>query len=205
MSGDVSVPVLHVLDCSPGREMSVSRRMGRALEDGLRRSLPGLQVRRRDLVREPLPPIETEPDYAGAAKDLMLELTQSNYLLINSPVHNYTVPAVLKTWIDHVLRPDVGFQLTPQGKLGLLQDRPTLVAVSAGGSIFDGEFRQPDFFRPYVLAVLKTIGITNVRFVTIDRTVRRADAAADADAVVSDWMEASLGLGVAPAMTEDAT
>lgn len=205
MSGGVSVPVLHVLDCSPGGEMSVSRRMGRALEDGLRHSVPGLEVRRRDLVREPLPPIETEPDYAGAAKDLMLELTQSNYLLINSPVHNYTVPAVLKVWIDHVLRLDVGFRLTPQGKVGLLQDRPTLVAVSAGGSIFDGEFRQPDFFRPYVLAVLKTIGITNVRFVTIDKTVHRSDAAADAQAIVNEWMKANLGLGVASATTADAT
>lgn len=205
MSGGVSVPVLLVLDCSPGGEMSVSRHMGRALEDGLRRSLPDLGVRRRDLVREPLPPIETEPDYAGAAKDLMLELTQSNYLLINSPVHNYTVPAVLKVWIDHVLRPDVGFRLTPQGKVGLLQDRPTLVAVSAGGSIFDGEFRQPDFFRPYVLAVLKTIGITNVRFVTIDKTVHRSDAAADADAVADEWMKANLGLAVASATTADAT
>lgn len=182
-------PVLLVLECSPAGDDSVSRRMGQTLVEGLKASQPGLLVRRRDLAANPLPPIEAAGVDPAIATDLLSELAQSNQLLITSPVHNYTVPVALKAWIDHVLRPGLGFRLTPQGKEGLLKDRPTWVAVSAGGGVFGDGPRQPDFFRPYLTEVLRTIGITDVRFVSFDRTVQRVDAASEAEQFTRVWMK----------------
>ncbi len=54
---------------------------------------------------------------------------RSDALLISTPMHNFTVPAALKLWIDFVLRVGRTFKSTAEGKFGLLADRPALVLV----------------------------------------------------------------------------
>lgn len=203
-----SPPTLLVLECSPRGEGSTSHRIGRLLVDGLVSRVPRLSVRVRSLCDQPLPLISadfalalmTPSDHLDARQrasfalsdELIAELAQADLLLIASPVHNYSVPVVLKAWIDHVVRVGASFRTTPQGKIGLLRDRPTLVAVAAGGAIFDDAPRQPDFFRPYIEAVLKTVGISDIRFVAFDRTAGRTDPLGDAEAWVRGWIATGL-------------
>src|SRR5262249_28676766 len=51
------------------------------------------------------------------SEQLIEELEAAHALLIDTPVHNYTVPAALKTWIDHVVRVGRTFKSTPAGKV----------------------------------------------------------------------------------------
>ena len=44
-------------------------------------------------------------------------------------MHNFTVPSTLKAWIDHVVRARRTFNVTKEGKVGRLRDRPVFVAV----------------------------------------------------------------------------
>ena len=94
-------------------------------------------------------------------------------------MHNFTVPAALKLWIDYVLRIHRSFAATPEGKVGLLQDRPTLVLVSAGGFYQGVRARQPDFLTVYLRHVLSTLGITEVAFVHL-QGLAHGDAAVQA-------------------------
>ena len=60
------------------------------------------------------------------SEQLIGELETSDILVISTPVHNYTVPASLKAWIDQVVRIGRTFKSTPQGKIGRLWiGRPT--------------------------------------------------------------------------------
>jgi FMN-dependent NADH-azoreductase len=170
-----------VLDCSPRRDNSTSRRFTEHLLPAMAAHLGrSIEVTRRDLGAEPLPAI-TEAyaeslvlpgDVAKArygaslsvSDDLIRELDEADMLWISTPVHNFTVPAVLKNWIDLVVRRDVTFTTTEQGKVGLLRDRPTFVAVTAGGAMFREPSLQPDFFRPYLSAVLGVIGLKDITF-----------------------------------------
>lgn len=63
-------------------------------------------------------------------------------------MHNFTIPSVLKAWIDQVVRPGRTFQSTPQGKQGLLRDRPVQVVLACGGSLTPGTPRQEDWATP---------------------------------------------------------
>ena len=130
----------------------------------------------RDLAAYPLPPITSdyaraitsrEPDerHFALSEQLIREIEITDVLIINTPMHNFTVPAALKLWIDYVLRIHRSFATTPEGKVGLLQDRPTLVLVSAGGFYQGVRARQPDFLTAYLRHVLSTLGITEVAFV----------------------------------------
>jgi FMN-dependent NADH-azoreductase len=79
---------------------------------------------------------------------------------------------VLKAWIDHVVRVRRTFAITPDGKAGLLRDRPVHVAVVSGGR-FTGAFaRQPDFLTPYLKVALATIGLHDLRFTAMEGLLR---------------------------------
>ncbi|WP_353223719.1 FMN-dependent NADH-azoreductase [Salinisphaera hydrothermalis] len=132
----------------------------------------------RDLTAVPLPPIDSQ--YASAltgntavddarfvlSERLIGELEASDRLIIALPIHNFTVPAAFKLWVDYVVRIHRSFAATANGKVGLLANRPTAIFVSSGG--FHGGEReyshQPDFLSPYVRQVLATIGIEDIAF-----------------------------------------
>jgi FMN-dependent NADH-azoreductase len=108
----------------------------------------------------------------AASEELIRELETASSLIIATPMHNYTVPAVLKAWIDQVVRFGRTFTSTPQGKVGNLADRPAYVVVSSGG-FYSGDLgRQPDFLTPYLTAILATIGITSVTFIRMEGLTR---------------------------------
>jgi FMN-dependent NADH-azoreductase len=200
---------LLLIECSPRRERSTSRHLTHHLIAPIEEHM-GRRVRvtERRIGIEPLPPLSAE--YAeslvlpiaeararygaslAVSDALIAELERADLLVISTPVHNFTVPAALKTWIDYVVRRDVTFHATPQGKIGLLRDRPTLVAVSAGGAMFRDPPRQPDFFRPYLRAALGVIGLNSVRFAA---STGLAFADAPLDVVQADaraWLDSGL-------------
>lgn len=165
------------LECSPfGAESSGALRVKAALRE--QGSIAGgAHCVTRYLSADPLAPLSA--DYALAltrlapcsepalalSEQLISELETSDRLLIATPMHNFTVPAALKLWLDYVLRIGRSFSNTPQGKVGLLRDRPTLVLVRSGGICSGDQARQPDFLTPYLQHALATLGIHSVQFV----------------------------------------
>lgn len=113
------------------------------------------------------------------SSQLIDALRDATHIVIATPMHNFTVPASLKVWIDHVVRVRSTFRITPDGKIGNLPDRPVYVAVSSGGEFSGAAARQPDFLTPYLTHVLGTIGLKNVTFFSVQGTAR-GDAALQA-------------------------
>lgn len=126
--------------------------------------------------------------------ELIAELEAADVLVIGSPVHNLTVPAVLKAWIDHVVRIHRTVRPTPQGKVGTLPDRPVYIAVSSGGWRTGPKARNPDFFEPYLRAVLGMVGLRDLTFFSMEGMAlgreRAALAQADARAAVGAHFKA---------------
>jgi FMN-dependent NADH-azoreductase len=180
------------IDVSPRGAQSHSRRFA----DELVQVLAGKGGLLRTIVRDlgAGPAVSIDADYVRAmhahatpapaegvpqlalSEQLIGELETSDVVLISTPVHNYTVPASLKAWIDKVVRIGRTFKSTPQGKVGSLADRPTYVVAASGGYFSDGPTRQPDFFTPYLDAILATIGIRDVHHVRL-QGLARGDAA----------------------------
>ncbi|MGT2477078.1 FMN-dependent NADH-azoreductase [Paraburkholderia terrae] len=194
-----------LLDCSPRRDNSTSRHFTRQLLPAMAERLGrDIQITRRDLGTQPLPPIteahaeslvlpgdvakERFGEALAVSDELIRELDQADMLWISTPVHNFTVPAVLKNWIDHVVRIDVTFAAGANGKVGLLRDRPTFVAVTAGGAMFREPAWQPDFFRPYLSAVLGVIGLKDVTFMHAAGLVSTDEPLALVEAKAAQWL-----------------
>lgn len=106
---------------------------------------------------------------------LIAELEAADIVVIGTPMHNASVPSALKAWIDHVVRARRTFDITPQGKVGMLRDRPVYIAVASGGRFTGEHVHQPDFLTPYLTYILGMIGLHTLRFFTVQGTVMPPD------------------------------
>lgn len=187
-----TAPTVLFLTASP-RPASFSRRVGAELVSRLTEGHPHARVVHRDLASEPAAAADAafhaavlgggaDDDPAFVASEVLIgELVAADALVIATPMHNYTVPASLKAWIDQVLRIRRTFASTPTGKQGLLADRPCWIVVASGGWFTGpspvGTPPQPDFLTPYLRAVLATMGIGSVETIALEGATRGVEQA----------------------------
>ena len=180
--------ILH-LTASPRGEASLSLNFSRRIVSRLLDRAPRATVVRRDFGSVGLPQVDEtyahtlagswsmppdayeRPGSLAQSERLISELEEADAVVIGTPMHNYTVPSSLKVWIDHVLRAHRSFGFSPNGKVGLLTDRPIYIAVASGGGYTGENSRQPDFLTPYLEAVFRTIGINDLHFFPLEFTV----------------------------------
>ncbi|MGF6590168.1 FMN-dependent NADH-azoreductase [Pseudomonas sp. 2835] len=171
---------LLLVNASMRGSASIGLRLAGEMVACIRHQYPHLKVTLRDLAATPLAPLSAgyataltgfvpphDPVFASS-EALISELEICDLLLIATPMHNFTVPAALKLWIDHVLRIHRTFIAGPEGKVGLLKDRPVYLIVSSGGYHRGARARQPDFLSAYLRHVLGTLGLQNVHFVYLE-------------------------------------
>src|SRR5471032_1130901 len=184
--------ILHIT-CSPRGQQSASYRLSQLVMERLLAGHAAAQIVARDLWAEPLPHVDGEyaavlggtrdnahngahsgasaanargpgPASLAMSDRLIAELRDADCVVIGTPMHNFTVPSALKAWIDHVVRVRRTFNITAEGYVGTLRDRPVFIAVSSGGRYSGARTRQPDFLTPYLKAILGTIGLHDVTF-----------------------------------------
>ena len=193
--------ILQIL-ASP-RPQSVSRRIAREVTARLVARHPGAEIIERDLAADPPPhpdidlydailsPVGGDDPRFALSERMIGELETADYVVIGTPMNNFSVPSTLKSWIDHIVRIRRTFRSTPEGKIGTLRDRPVYV-VSAQGGYMSGGY-QPDFLTPYLRAVFTTIGIEQVEFLQLDGLSRGPEAMARALDQAAGWMDLHLG------------
>ncbi|MFI7135885.1 FMN-dependent NADH-azoreductase [Nonomuraea sp. NPDC050153] len=179
--------LLH-LDAS-GRSDSFSRRLGKAFVADWRATHPTGIYTYRDLVKDPVPPIDEErvdlatrssvngvrdieamdqvaasaPGPArswAATRPLVEQLLAADVLLLGVPMYNFTVPAALKAWIDRVTLPWLP-----------LKGKSAVVLSARGGGYGPGTPREQfDFQEPYLRAYFSVLGLDDVEFVHAELT-----------------------------------
>ena len=170
---------LLVVETSPRGDHSISRNMTRRFVAEWRAAHPGGEVVERDLTETDLqfidapwlqayftPPEQHSPEMKAElslSDELVGELLACDHLVIATPVYNYNVPAVLKAWIDSVVRK--GLTLGFDGK-GLVVGKTATVLMASGGVYTEGSpIRDRDIATQYLRLVLGVIGITDVTVV----------------------------------------
>lgn len=93
---------------------------------------------------------------------LVAEIEAADTLVIASPIYNFSVPAVLKAWIDMVARAGLTFKYTEQGPVGLLEGKKAYLVIASGGTPLGSDW---DFTSGYLKHVLGFIGITDVTLI----------------------------------------
>jgi FMN-dependent NADH-azoreductase len=121
------------------------------------------------------------------SESLIAELQAADAVLISTPMHNFMLPSVLKAWVDHVLRPGRSFARTPQGKQGLLADRPVAMLMACGGAVSNGQ--QQDWASPYMAYACQTMGLHSFQSIILENCNRDTAARAASLAILQRWQQ----------------
>ena len=77
-------------------------------------------------------------------------------------MYNFGIPAVLKSWIDHLARAGVACTHTADGSVGLFKGKKVYLAIGSGGVYSEGDYKAIDFIEPYLRTSLGFFGLTDV-------------------------------------------
>jgi FMN-dependent NADH-azoreductase len=179
------MPTLLHLDSSPRGERSVSRQLTRDFANAWKQAHPGAEVIYRDLGRNPVPFITetfiaaafTPPD--GLSPELRTAIATSNELIgelktateyvFGIPMHNFSVPAAFKAYIDQIVRIGQTFVVDESGFKGLLAGKKATIITSSGGVYRAGSPAAPlNLQEPWIRTILGFVGITDVDFIVAD-------------------------------------
>lgn len=173
--------LLHV-DASPRGQRSYSRKLGATFVAAWRLAHADASVITRDLGRDAPPFVSADwvegafapaDQQSPAAREAIRisdryvdELLAADEIVITTPMYNLSLPAVLKAWIDQIVRVGRTFAKKDGSLQGLTRGKRAVVIVASGS-----DFRPTsaaaahNFLEPYLRAVLGFIGITSVEFV----------------------------------------
>lgn len=196
--------LLHI-DSSP-LESSISRELTREFVKAWKQKNPEGRVIERNLSAAPPKPIDQR--WVGAAftpeggrtpeqrsvlaesDALIRELEEADEIVIGVAMHNFSIPSVLKLWIDQVVRSGKTFSYGANGPEGLLKRKKATILVASGGVYEVGTpAGAMNFIEPYLRSILAFIGITDVRFVTAGGTAQIMMGAIDREAFLKPTLE----------------
>jgi FMN-dependent NADH-azoreductase len=185
---------LLIVNSSP-RSNSVSRRLTRHVAEQWTAHNPDGRVIERDLVAEPLPFLTEswieasttpaaqqtpEQQQALALSDTLIEeLRAADVIVLGVPMHNFSIPASLKAWIDLITRAGKTFSYSDKGPQGLIPEgKQVLAIVSRGGSYAEGTPAfAADFQVPYLRHMLSFIGLKSLTVIEADKQAFGAEVA----------------------------
>jgi FMN-dependent NADH-azoreductase len=179
--------LLHI-DSSPLYGRSVSRQLADAFVTQWKTSHPDGQVLARDLNATVIPPIDAdwigavytpEADQTPAQRSrlalsdvLLAELATADEYLIAVPMHNFSVPAVLKLWIDQISRVGKTFSYADGTPKGLLVGKKATFIVATGADFAaQPHLASYNFVEPYLRALFGFLGVTDASFLTAGGTM----------------------------------
>jgi len=199
------MPTLLHLDSSP-LESSISRELTREFVKTWKAAHPDGTVIARNLAAHPAKPLDAQwiggaytpeagrtPEQKEAlafSDELIGELQKADEYVIGVAMHNFSIPSVLKLWIDQIARNGKTFSYGEGGVQGLLQGKKATILVASGGVY---ELGTPagamNFIEPYLRAILGFIGITDVKFITASGAAQIMMGAVDREAFLKPTLE----------------
>ncbi len=175
--------LLHIIATTRGensRTLSISREFLQALKE----QHPLIQVDELDLSTTVLPPVL---DTNVKAKYIMMmggqldEQTQASWkqvtelaehfisydlFLITAPMWNFSIPYMLKHYIDVIMQAGILFSFTDRGPQGLMKYEQMVCITSRGSDYSPGSpLHTLDFQEPYLRAIFGLAGIEDIYFV----------------------------------------
>lgn len=164
------------IDSSPSRE-SNSRKLTKVFVEALSKKYPDYQIVRRDLVLNPPPfvdqswvdnaflPLDKQDLVAmRVPNEIVNEFKESEFVVVGMPMYNWGMPALVKAWIDQIVRAGVTFSMTPNGIVGLCQPEQKVIGlISRNGRFLEGEpYEKANFQDNHFKGIMNFIGVQNV-------------------------------------------
>jgi FMN-dependent NADH-azoreductase len=199
------MPTLLQLDSSP-LDSSISRELTREYAKTWENNHPDGRVIYRDLAANAPDPVDQEwiyavytpeanrtPEQKMALKlsdEMIDELERADEYVIGVAMHNFSIPSVLKLWIDQVVRRGKTFVYSDTGPQGMLHEKKATIVVASGGIYAAGTPASAlNFVDPYLKTILGFLGVTDVRVVSAGGAAQIASGAIDRESFLKPTLD----------------
>ncbi|CDG81400.1 FMN-dependent NADH-azoreductase [Janthinobacterium agaricidamnosum] len=176
---------LLAIEVSASADYSASRKLTAEFIEQWNTAHPGGQVIPRDLTKTDLPfigmpwilgaftPPEQHSEESKAAlavgDALIAELFSADHIVIGTPMYNFSIPAILKAYIDHIVRIGVTFS---SGFEGMVSGKKATIILASGSDFTPGSPFEPfNAASTYLRQILGFIGITDVKVILAGSTL----------------------------------
>jgi FMN-dependent NADH-azoreductase len=202
------MPTLLHIDSSPlSAEASISRHLTNEFVQSWKQANPDGKVITRDLKTTPLSVIDAAwigasytPEDARTPEQralltlsdtLISELLEADEFVIAAPMHNFSVPSILKLWIDQICRAGKTFSYVDGTPIGKLAGKKATFIIPTGGNYAPGSaLATLNFVEPYLRTVFGFIGVTDTHFLTASSVAQIAFGAIDRPGFLQPHVEA---------------
>jgi len=185
-------------------EQAVSVKLYEAFLSTYKESHPEDEIIELDLFKENLPYYDVEKINGMFKQARGLELTESekqaadlvnkyldqflaaDKIVFGFPLWNFTVPAVLHTYIDYLSQAGKTFRYTAEGPIGLLPDKKVALLNARGGVYSEGPLQSVEMAVNFVSAALNFWGVKDVTSVIVEGHNQFPDRAEE---IIQDGIE----------------
>ena len=175
--------ILHIIS-TPRGDASRTLKISAFFLKELKNKYPACAVDTLDLFKDTIPSLTLKTvsgkyvllagkdltgDLKKAWRDIESHITRflsADAYLISAPMWNFSIPYVLKHYIDIIVQPRYLFRYTDKGPEGLAKNKKMAVITSRGGDYSSASpFHAYDYQEPYLRAVFNLVGITDIVFI----------------------------------------
>ncbi len=89
------------------------------------------------------------------------QLLEAKKIVMAFPMHNFSLPAIIKSWFDSVMQKNRTFSVDKDGYHGLLPASKAVIFMASGG-IYEGDTAGYDFALPLARHELSFMGVDEV-------------------------------------------
>ncbi|MBB6107780.1 FMN-dependent NADH-azoreductase [Mucilaginibacter lappiensis] len=207
-----------IINASARQALSKSRMLTNAFVEEWESHEGNAHITYRDLAANDIPFVD-ENWVAAAAKPkayrtteeaatlhlsdgLIAEIKANDMIVIGTPMYNWSIPGVLKGYIDQIVRVNETWRINREDPsnpyLGLLENKTLILLLSRGGSGYEpGEANaHMNFQSTYLKTVFNIMGINDVQTIAINGEsqdperlkISIADAVRDVKSLVSSYL-----------------
>lgn len=174
--------LLHII-ATPRSKESRTLQVSETFIEEFKNKHPGWAVDELDLSKERLPSLtvkrvdgkyvllsgkELDGELKKAWEDIVAQIQRfllADSYLISTPMWNFSIPYMLKHYIDIIIQPKYMFRYTKTGAEGLVKNKKMTVIASRGGEYISADARKLDMQEPYLRAIFGLAGITDITFI----------------------------------------
>ena len=196
---------LLIINASARTALSKSRMLTSAFADQWKSGSGNDDIAYRDLSIDKIPHVDErwvnaaakpkalrtaeESAALSASDELIAELKATDIIVIGSPMYNWSVPGVLKGYIDQVVRVNETWKINPHDPedlyVGMLANKTLLLLLSRGGAGYEpGEANAHlNFQSTYLKTVFSIMGVRDIRMVVINGESQDPEGLKSANAI----------------------
>lgn len=174
--------VLHI-DSSYSGSYSASKLLSVEFTNIWKQIHPSSTILYRDLAKQPVPyinetwvramdlqPEEYNEEQIQAMQEserILTEFLAVDRYVFSLPMYGFTVPAVFKAYIEHLIRPGRTYTIDDSGLQGLLNPGKKMLVLTSRGADYspNSQMASFDFHEPYIRTIFGSFGIQDIQFV----------------------------------------